>query len=292
MKQDFKIKYDSVDIAFATQHQKDKIISSLFKDNFNAQIIVPLYIDTDQFGTFSGEIQRPSDIKQVLRQKAELGLKATGLNLGLANEGSFGPHPSMPWLQCNQETFIFVDAHLEIELFANVISLENRAEYGVIEDEHQLASFLQKVNFGPQAVIVKPSPLDTDAKDYIFKGLIAKKNVLDAIHKIKKDLKQKGVWVETDNRAHLSPKRQTVILKAAEKLVQLLKSKCPGCEYPGFEIKDLIMGIKCEACGLKSEKPVQEIWGCSNSKCDYKQVKGRSDGLKFLKPEQCDWCNP
>lgn len=292
MKQDLKMNYDRVDIAFATQHHKDKIISALFKDNFNAQLIVPPNIDTDQFGTFTGEIQRPSDIKQVLRKKAELGLKATGLQLGLANEGSFGPHPNMPWLECNQETFIFVDARLEIEIFANVVSLENRAEYSAIEDEHQLISFLEKINFGPQAVIVKPSPTDTDVRDYIFKGLTDQQKVLEAIRKIKTDLKQKSVWIETDNRAHLSPKRQAVILKSAENLVQLLKSKCPGCEYPGFEIKDFIMGMKCESCGLKSEKPAQEIWGCPNSKCDFEEVKERSDGLKFLKPEQCDWCNP
>jgi len=66
----------------------------LSEDAFSATIVVPQSMDTDQFETFSGEIERQSDLKKVLVEKAREGMRQTGLQFGLASEGSFGPHPS------------------------------------------------------------------------------------------------------------------------------------------------------------------------------------------------------
>jgi hypothetical protein len=188
-------------------HEKEKILEPLFAKEFSAKIVVPHGIDTDRLGTFTGEIKREIELKSVLRQKAMIGIDQTGLTFGLASEGSFGPHPWIPFVSCNQESLIFIDLQRGLEIFSHFISTDNRAEYIHAENFEQVTEFLQKIQFGPQGVVLKPSHDYVDSTDYIFKGLQDIVDVKDAFQKIKANFDAKTVFVETDNRAFLSPKR-------------------------------------------------------------------------------------
>lgn len=50
-------------------------------------------IDTDAFGTFSGDVPRPAGPHATAVRKARCGMAVSGLPLALASEGSFGSDP-------------------------------------------------------------------------------------------------------------------------------------------------------------------------------------------------------
>lgn len=45
-------------IAFATMHGKEALAQQPFRDILGASVVAPAGLNTDQFGTFSGEIPR------------------------------------------------------------------------------------------------------------------------------------------------------------------------------------------------------------------------------------------
>ncbi len=278
-------------IAFATMHGKEKILDSLFQQSIGAKLVVPRLINTDNYGTFSGEVSRLQSVKEVLRAKAREGADLLGLNYGLASEGSFGAHPRIPFLECNQESLMFLDLKNEIEVFSHVISTENCAEYRQVKTEEDLLDFCHRVNLGAQAVILKPS-YEYSNMDWIVKGLTDEQSVIEAFHRIKDNFSLDNVWVEKDNRAHFNPQRQKVIYQVGEKLINTLSVLCPSCKTPGFQMTDFIKGLKCLDCGLKSDKPLKEIWSCPSKKCTYSETRPRLDGVKMLSPAECHWCNP
>ncbi len=280
-----------VTIAFATMHEKEKILIELFRSAIGAEIAVPNSIDTDRYGTFSGEVSRLKDIKTVLRQKAKEGAHLLGTSFGLASEGSFGAHPWVPFLECNQESLLFVDFKSDIEILSHTVSTENRAEYKNVTSEQELLQFCRKVGLGAQAVILKPSHGDSDP-EWIFKGLTSVSQVIEGFRKLRRHFSTDQLWVETDNRAHLNPKRREVIRRAGEQLIQALCSLCPDCGTPGFQMSDFIRGLKCSDCGFKSNKPLKEIWSCPYKKCDYSETRPRLDGVKTMNPAECKHCNP
>jgi len=54
-------------------------------------------VDTDQFGTFTGEVARTGAPADAARAKARLAMSVTGLPYGLASEASYGPLPGGGW---------------------------------------------------------------------------------------------------------------------------------------------------------------------------------------------------
>ncbi len=141
-------------------------------------------------------------------------------------------------------------------------------------------------------MIVKPNHEYVESSDYIFKGLRKMGEVVLAFEKIKKSFNSKTVWVETDNRSFMSPKRQKVIFQSAQKLLEKMTSLCPGCQCPGFGMTDFLKGLVCNGCAMKSDKPLKEVWTCPRATCNYHEVMDRSDGIKELDPAECYWCNP
>ena len=80
-------------IALATMHAKERAIAPPILKELGAELVVPEQIDTDALGTFSGEIERQGTMGEVAVRKARLGMAATDLKIGVASEGTYGPHP-------------------------------------------------------------------------------------------------------------------------------------------------------------------------------------------------------
>lgn len=79
-------------------------------------------IDTDEFGTFSGETARKLSVKETLQKKVEAVCKAVpDARFVIASEGSFGPHPFIGFVQCDHEVLLFFDRKNKIEIFADEI---------------------------------------------------------------------------------------------------------------------------------------------------------------------------
>ncbi len=81
--------------ALNTLHFKSEALAEPFLKGLGMRVVEQRG-DTDQLGTFSGEVERPGTMFEVLKKKCEMGIELSGFKLGLASEGSFGAHPSIP----------------------------------------------------------------------------------------------------------------------------------------------------------------------------------------------------
>ena len=68
--------YRGAVIAFATMHGKEQLARGPFRTILGAAVLAPAGIDTDQFGSFAGDIPRILTPQQAARSKALLGLRA------------------------------------------------------------------------------------------------------------------------------------------------------------------------------------------------------------------------
>lgn len=65
--------YEREIVHFATKHKKEEILSPLFHvQNTKCQAVA---VDTDEFGTFSGEVERAGSVRQTLRTKINAAAK-------------------------------------------------------------------------------------------------------------------------------------------------------------------------------------------------------------------------
>ena len=58
---------------------------------------LPADLDTDQFGTFSGEVPRRGTMEEAARAKLATAMRETGISAGLVSEGAYGAHPVIPF---------------------------------------------------------------------------------------------------------------------------------------------------------------------------------------------------
>jgi hypothetical protein len=93
----------------ATKHGKERLFGQPIKISLGLSIACPENIETDQLGTFTGEVERTATPGEAALRKARLGIAMTGMQLGLASEGSFGPHPALPFLAVDHELVVFID---------------------------------------------------------------------------------------------------------------------------------------------------------------------------------------
>lgn len=267
-----------------TKHGKSNAIAEPFSRILGLQIL-ECNEDTDQLGTFSGEIERTGTVLEVLEKKCEWGMKSNGLPFGIASEGSFGPHPSLFFLPCDHEELIFIDHEKDFFLRENVLSLETNYQFKNMCHEDEFPEFANAIKFPSHAVIIRPS--DWEDKSIIFKGIQSFEEFQEAFNVCKSSSSDKMVRVESDMRAHLNPTRMVVIGQLAEKLAQRLKTLCPMCKFPGWGLVRLLTGLECSECGFPTEKIKEETFGCA--KCDFEQSfrKALNTG-----PESCPICNP
>ncbi|MEO8416380.1 MAG: DUF6671 family protein [Ginsengibacter sp.] len=82
-------------LVIATKHKKEKIIAPLFEAAFGIKCFAPENFDTGSLGTFTGEIERKEDPITTMRNKCLQAMQISNFDLGVASEGSFGPHPTV-----------------------------------------------------------------------------------------------------------------------------------------------------------------------------------------------------
>ena len=85
----------------ATMHNKEKVISPLLKEHLGINLIVRKGLNTDIFGTFTREIKRPDTQIITARLKAKKALEMDDEKIAVASEGSFAPHPLIPYIYAN-----------------------------------------------------------------------------------------------------------------------------------------------------------------------------------------------
>jgi hypothetical protein len=268
-----------------TKHEKLPLIAPPFSEMIGLQIS-ECKEDTDQLGTFSGEVERNLPPFETAIKKAKLGMDKAGVSLGLASEGSIGPDAEVGFFNSDVEYLVFVDASRDLVISEVFRSFDIRAGSLVTEPELEISNFLEKVDFPNHKLIVTAN---SSSKISPIKGIGTLDELKSAIELTAKDSKDGKVLIQSDLRAHCSPTRRKNIAHVAVLLAKRIATLCVKCQVPGWGRVDYERGVKCLGCGeIKPNAIKREILGCT--KCEHREL---GDVIReFLDPSQCDFCNP
>ena len=272
----------------ATMHRKEEAIAPALSATLGLVVVPAAGLDTDQLGTFSGEIARQGTMLEVAVRKARLGMPGAGLPLGLASEGSFGPHPAIPFFAAGMELLVFVDDERGIVVSESLIADATNFGHLVVSPGDALEAFLERVGFPSHALIVRANEGSVTAA--LVKGLTDRKGLALAIAAAAAASSDGRARLETDMRAHLNPTRMKSLAALADRLARRLATPCPACGAPGFGRTGSRIGLKCEDCGAPTEMVLAEEYGCSV--CGCREERPRSDGLLRAPAQYCPECNP
>ena len=274
--------YKGTEILLATMHRKEEVIAPPFSELLGAQVEVSL-IDTDQFGTFSGEVERKDRSDRVARKKCLTALDRSSLSCGLSSEGSFGPHPELPFSVCDHEILYFIDHKRNFELIEQLLTPQTNFSKQSISSFSELEAFAEKTLFPSHALILKKG-----AK--MVKGIQNCDDLERAFYELCLLDGSNYIEAETDMRTHHNPTRMKIIGQLAYRLAKRLSTACPAWALPGFGMVGQEPGLPCIECGTATERVAFEIHKCA--KCPHEEQLPRADGLQYAQPAECSYCNP
>lgn len=272
-------------VIIATKHQKENVIAPILEKELGVSCFVDKTFDTDTLGTFTGEIDRELDPISTAREKCLRAMRANNCDLGIASEGSFGPHPSIFFINADDEFLIFIDTKNNLEVIIREVSTATNFNGRQIQSQNELMTFAKVTDFPKHGLIIRKSK---DENTEIHKGITD----YETLNKLFENLHSKynSVYVETDMRAMFNPTRMKVIKQATKKLVKKIKSTCPQCQTPGFGIKNARKGLKCSLCKSPTNSTLSYIYVCQH--CQFTKEEMYPNKKKSEDPTYCDYCNP
>lgn len=272
-------------LLIATKHKKEKAIAPILEKELGVKCVTDDNFDSDQLGTFTGEVERKDDPITTVRNKCLLAMEKNHFDLGIASEGSFGPHPTYYFVPSDDEFLIFIDKKNNLEVIVREISTETNFDGAEIKTEKELFDFAQNAKFPSHALILKNSK---ENFTNIIKGITQRQELKNIFHDFIS--KYGTAYVETDMRAMNNPTRMNVIEKAVVKLVNKINSRCPNCQHLGFGITNAIPGLPCELCSSPTRSPLSYLYICQ--KCSYQKEEKYPNKKTIESAQYCDFCNP
>jgi hypothetical protein len=271
-------------VIIATMHGKEKVIAPILERELGVRCHTDSGLNTDVFGTFTGEIERKDTPMATVRAKALAALAQTDETLVVASEGSFGPHPENFFIPGNEEIVILIDANNEIEVAGKFLTQKTNYNHSEIQSLADLEAFLNKIGYPEHRVIIRAQDADNQIK--ILKNFKSYRVLKSRVRK----LMAMGivVQVETDMRAMNNPTRMIAIEQAVIDLLKNLKSLCPECHTPGFTISEGISGLPCSFCGCPTKSTKAYLYGCKKCLHTCKRPKAN---VAFEDPMYCMYCN-
>ncbi len=271
------------DYVIVTQHEKGAVVDPIFSEVLGVRV-TELHANTDQLGTFDGEMPRRDGPLATALAKAQIG-RDLGVTRVLASEGTFSPHPAMPWMTVNSELIVALVDDLPSPVVGSAVSLETvvfSREVGPDDDLHEIAT---QAKLAGHAVLVRN--ID-DEPAVLSKGIQDGDALREALTRVWRVSPSRRAHVHSDLRAHLSGSRRSVIAAAARDLAVRLSQTCPSCHIPGWGATEVIRGAPCTDCGRATNQIRGERLSCphclvSESRID---LDLRGD------PGACDRCNP
>lgn len=266
-------------VALGTMHGKEAVIAPHF-----ARIGITVEraaIDTDRFGTFSGEVARNGTMMDAARSKARAAAEVTGLPVGLASEGAYGPHPLIPFLPIGQELLLWLDTQTGQEVVETTVDERPSYDQQIVSSAADADAFLARTGFPAHAMIVQTA----QATAPVAKGIVDRATFDKAVARA---LAQSGhACLQIDMRAHMNPRRMAVIGELAARLADRLYIPCPVCDAPGFGRLRSIAGLICRDCETETGLIAADVNGCTA--CRHEVVLHRAG---FADPAHCPNCNP
>lgn len=275
--------YKNQDVLLASMHKKEQVIAPPFRKRLSCTLQVPAF-DTDQFGTFTGEIPYKLSPYETCLLKAKTIAKYYNYPLAVASEGSFGGHPASSFVPVNHELMVFVDNMRGWIIAEQLVSQKTNYTMLTVNKDTGLDAFLKRALFPSHALILQT----TSDKRILAQGI---NNFELLTHYLTLGFKtEEELHLSTDMRAMMNPTRMAVIAELADKLTQRIACLCPRCKCPGFGFKFTRGALPCALCSLPTSFYEEEVWGCIC--CDHQECKKRRDGLLKAESGQCNYCNP
>jgi hypothetical protein len=287
--------YFGVTVSLATRHGKERVIGRALHHGLGATLLHVTSVDTDALGTFCGQISREGSALEACRAKAEAALAAGGTECAIASEGSFGPHPQLPFLSAGLECLVFVDRRRGWTISEQGLARRTNFAHRLVgalpssEPDPAMAAWLAGVGFPRHRLIVR-AHIASGMGTGVMKGLGDWEDLKGAIARAAAASSDGQALVETDMRAHCNPTRMAAIRRLAFRLVRRLARSCPRCHSPGWGEVGQRPGLPCADCGLATAMTQALIWGCEH--CGHQEERPRPDGLGLADPGYCAWCNP
>lgn len=222
-------------LVLATMHSKEEVLAPLLEKHLGCSVVVPREFDTDQFGTFTREVARAGDQLEAARTKAHEAMRVANADVALASEGSFGTHPSIPFVQSNLELLVLVDTRHNQEVHASYRTQDTNSDGQYISSLEEAQMFARKIGFPEHGVIIRLHP---KRKKGIHKDITTWEEFDATVSKLLQVPWRKRIYVESDMRAHRNPVRMKAIEQAGKQLITNIQSSCPECTAPGFVAVD------------------------------------------------------
>lgn len=272
----------------ATMHGKERVIAPLLAEALGLDCLVPSAFDTDRFGTFTREIARTGSQLDAARAKIAAAFEhGPSTRVAIASEGSFGPHPQIPFVPLAREIVVMKDRVSGLELIGHYAGLSTNFGHTVVTDLAGASAFAERARFPGHGVIVmgcvdqQPTPGRALIKD--IDDWAELQRAIDEVIAI-----CGAAFVETDMRAHRNPTRMRTIKRATLDLVRRFRSLCPICARPGFAITKRLSGLPCSWCGGPTLALKADVYSCEG--CGYREE--RAVKAATADPGQCGECNP
>jgi hypothetical protein len=287
--------YSGVAVALATRHGKERVIGRALRHGLGADLLHVRQVDTDALGTFCGGVLRRGTALEACLAKAEAALEAGGTACAIASEGSFGPHPQVPFLAAGLEVLVFVDRSRGLTISEQGLARRTNFAHRLVAaaeadgPDPALAGWLSQVGFPSHGLMVR-APIGSTGPGPVEKGLHRWEDLAPAIRRAASSSADGQALVETDMRAHCNPTRMAAIRQLAFRLVRRLARPCPACQTPGWGVVGQRSGLPCADCGEPTALTCALILGCAH--CGHQQETARPDGLRRADPGHCAWCNP
>ncbi len=289
MQRQWQQRYHNTLAVLTSMHAKERVIEPVLRKQLGLSVELASGVNTDQFGTFSREVERTGSQLDAARAKIACGFDyAPQARVGVASEGSFGPHPSVPFMALGRELVLMIDRESGLELIGYDVSPATNFGHVLVRDPEQAWAFAESASFPDHGLIVMGWAENRPAPELILVKDIADKTELQAA--IRNTIRRCGAaFVETDMRAHRNPTRMAAIERATRDLVARFNRRCPCCDQPGFDVTARIPGLPCAWCSLPTRMIVAEDLTCGA--CGHRQQRSVAT-LPTADPSQCNVCNP
>jgi len=271
----------------ATMHGKERAIGPAL-EGMGLSWSVPAGLDTDRFGTFTREVGRTGSALDAARAKALAALALDpDADVAVASEGSFGPHPSIPFLPLGRELVLLVDLRTGLELAGRDASADAAYAQAAVSGPGEAADFAARAGFPVHALAVSAARGGVpDPAAFLEKGIADADALARAVRAAL--AATGGAFVETDMRAHVNPTRMAGVGRAAADLARRFAARCPSCARPGWDVAERPTGLPCADCGTPTALPRAEVLRCEG--CG--RTEERPVPEPAADPGLCPACNP
>lgn len=276
-------------VVVVTRHRKGAVIGPVLEAALGVAWRELAEVDTDRFGTFSGEVPRTGTALDAAMAKIAAAFAAApDAELAVASEGSFGPAPGIPWVASGHELVVLADREGRVRAVGRDATFETNFASLVVRSGAEAEGFLTKVGLPEHGVLVTAAEGGRPRPDRrVVKGLVSLDEARATLAEV---LATHGeAALETDMRAHLNPTRRRAIARAAEDAARRAAVPCPGCGVLGFGRERLVPGLPCGDCGTPTGVPRAEELACGA--CPVREERPLASAA-HAGPERCPRCNP